>query len=347
MAAALCVRIATAGLLWAGLSVTALAAEDIQGVQLHWDNDVWAQGGADRWYTNGLRLSWSWNAEASTALGKGLDLAARWWLWDGATPTLTYAFGQSMYTPGNIRTSAAQPFDRPWGAFLFTGVTAHDYRGREFRATEFKLGFTGRHAQGERAQAGVHRYLTHSARPEGWDQQLGTRLGLQLSHTRLRLLGDTKEGDVFGFQTSWGGAIGTLRTYGHLGLAMTVGNLVGSNSPLSVANEGDFVIQDFENRDQFKRPFGYVAVSVTAMAYNYFLQGRAPHGRAQIDRRPWVAAVQVGASLPLHCWTGWSWMPRVVYSQTLRGPEFTSRLQGAPSTRSRYGSFTLHWDQDR
>jgi len=60
-----------------------------------------------------------------------------------------------------------------------------------------------------------------------------------------------------------------------------------------------------------------------------------------------MAAVQAGASLPLHCWTGWSWMPRVVYSQTLRGPEFTSRLPGAPSTRSRYGSFTLHWDRDR
>ena len=32
-------------------------AEDIQGVQLHWDNDVWAKGGADRWHTNRMRLS--------------------------------------------------------------------------------------------------------------------------------------------------------------------------------------------------------------------------------------------------------------------------------------------------
>jgi len=69
MAAALCIRMATAGLVWAGLTVTALASDDIQGVQRHWGNDVWARGGADRWYTNGLRLSWSWNAACSIRPG--------------------------------------------------------------------------------------------------------------------------------------------------------------------------------------------------------------------------------------------------------------------------------------
>ena len=321
------------------------ALDDIQGIQLHWDNDVWAPGGADRWYTNGLRVSWSWNAEASTALGRGLDIAARWWLWDGATPTLTYALGQSMYTPADIKVSAPQPYDRPWGAFLFAGVTAHAYKDNQFRATELKIGTTGRAALGEPFQSGVHRYVTNSARPAGWDQQLGTRLGVQLSHTRLDRWGDTRSGDVFGFQTSWGAVAGTLRTYAHLGAAMAVGDLVGSNSPLSVANEGDFVIQDFTNRDQLRKPFGYVALSVTAMAYNYYLQGTTPYGRAQIDVRPLYDAVQLGVSIPLHAWTGWAWMPRVVYSQTSRGPEFTSRLSGVPGARSRYGSFTLHWDR--
>ena len=322
-------------------------ADDIQGVQLHWDNDVWATGGADRWYTNGLRLSWSWNAEASTALGKGLDLAARWWMFDGARPTLTYAIGQSMYTPVDIAVSTPQPHDRPWGAFLFVGVTAHAYEGKDFRATELKIGTTGRPALGEPLQAGVHKYLTNSQRPAGWDQQLRTRLGVQVSHTRIRRWGDTDSNDFFGFQTSWGAVAGTLRTYAHVGVAMSFGDLVGSNSPLSVANEGDFVIQDFNNRDQFRKPFGYVALSATAMAYNYYLQGRTPYGRSQIDARPVYAAAQVGASLPLHAWSGWPWMPRVVYSQTLRGPEFTSRLPGAPTPRSRYGSFTLHWDRER
>ncbi len=330
--------------LWAALIAPAAANDDIQGVQLHWDNDVWASGGADRWYTNGLRVSWSWNARASTVLGRGLDLAAKWWVWEDSSPTLTYAFGQSMYTPADITRAVPQPFDRPWGAFLFVSATAHAYRDKEFRATELKWGTTGRAALGESAQAGVHKHLTNSARPAGWDQQLKTRVGLQLSHARLKRWGDTSTGDVFGFQTSWGVAAGTLRNYAQVGVAMTVGDLVGSNSPLSMANEGDFVIQDFDNRQQFRKPFGFVALSATAVGYNYFLQGDTPYGRPLLDVKPLVASVQVGASLPLHAWTNWTWMPRLVYSQTMRGPEFVSHLPGAKAQGTRFGTFTFHWD---
>lgn len=336
--------LAVAAWTMAALVAPAAASDGIQGAQLHWDNDVWGGGGSDRWYTNGVRLSWSWNAQATTALGRGLDLAGKWWLWEGSTPTLTYAVGQSMYTPANITVAGAQPYDRPWGAFLFVGATAHAYKDRGFRATELKLGTTGKSALGEQAQAGVHKYLTGSARPAGWDQQVKPRLGVQLSHSRLQRWGDTNDGDFFGFQTSWGVAMGTLRNYGHVGVAVSFGDLKGTNSPLSLANEGDFVIQDFDNRQQFRKLFGYVALSATAMAYNYFLQGDTPYGRSQIDVKPLYASLQVGASLPLHAYSGWSWMPRLVYSQTLRGPEFASRLPGAKAQRTRYGSFTLHWD---
>jgi hypothetical protein len=327
------------------LAAPAAAKDGIQGAQLHWDNDVWGGGsGSDRWYTNGLRASWSWNATATTALGRGLDLAGKWWLWEGSSPTLTYAFGQSMYTPANIKIAAPQPDDRPWGAFLFVGATAHAYEGKEFRATELKLGTTGKSAAGEQAQSWVHKHLTNSARPAGWDQQLKPRLGVQLSHARLRRFGDGLTGDTFGFQTSWGVALGSLRNYAHAGVAMTVGDLTGTNSPLSLANEGDFVIQDFNNRQQFRKLFGYVALSATAMGYNYFLQGQTPYGRSQIDVKPLFASVQLGVSLPFHAIPGLSWMPRVVYSQTMRGPEFVSRLPGAKAQSTRYGSLTFHWD---
>lgn len=330
----------------AALSVTPppAAAQDLQGWQLHWENDAFTRGGKDQWYTNGLRASWSWNSPGTTSVGRTLDSAARWWLPEGKVPTLTYAFGQSMYSPADISVAGPQPFDRPWGAFLFVGVTAHAYAGRQFRATEIKVGFTGRHALGEQAQAGVHKHLTGSQPPLGWDQQLRSRPGIQVSHTRIDRFGDSARGDCFGFQLSRGMAAGTLRAYGHVGAAMTVGDLGGDNSPMSVANEGDFVVQDFNNRDQFRKPFGFVAVSITAMAYNYFLQGDTPYGRSQIDKRPVYAAAQVGVSLPLHHWFSSRWVPRLVYSHTVRQQEFKSRLQGAPKTQTAYGAFTFLWD---
>lgn len=322
----------------------ALSAEDeVAGWQIDWDNDVWGRGKTDRWYTNGLRLTWTFNSPPKMAISRGLLEGSRWLLWDGAEPTLSYSIGQTMYTPRDITRSDPQPSDRPWGGFLFTSVTAHAYRENEFRATEVKVGVTGKYSFAEDAQKFVHKYITNSSPPMGWDQQLKARPGLQLSHTRVHRIGDAVAGDRIGFQIGWGASAGTIRTNANISVAAIVGDLSGKNAPILVGNEGDFVVQDFNNRPQFSKAFFYVAASATAVAYNYFLDGKTPYGYSDIDRRKSYTVVTAGISIPLHKWLDDGW-PRFVYSQTSRSAEFTSPSIGQSERRQRWGNLALHWD---
>lgn len=342
-----------------GMALAALVAcsparanDDVQGWQVNWDNDVWGKGKTDRWYTNGLRLSWTYNTPPTSAVSRLLRDGSQWFLWDATPPTLTYSVGQTMYTPRDITRAEPQREDRPWGAFLFTSVTAHAFRdrgpdqGSEFRATELKTGLVSKYALGEQAQKFVHRYVTDSPMPAGWDQQLRTRLGVQLSHARAHQLGDRLLGDRIGFQWGWGAAAGTVRTHGNLNIAITAGDLSDRNAPILIGNEGDFVVQDFSNRPQFARPFFYLAANVTGVAYNYFLDGDTPYGRSDLERKRSYTMFTLGASLPLQRWIGSDW-PRLVYAQSTRSAEFRSRTIGRDEHRQRWGTFSLHWDLDR
>jgi lipid A 3-O-deacylase len=316
--------------------------DDVQGYQLNWDNDLWARGRTDRWYTNGVRFSWSYDKPPTTQAMRLLREGSKWFLWDEAEPSLSYSVGQSMYTPRDIRVAEPQLEDRPWGAFLFGSATAHAMRKREFRATELKVGVTGPGALGEQAQKFVHR-VTESEPPQGWHQQLKSRLGVQLSHSRVYRIGDTEAGDWFGFQYGWGATVGTLRGHANLNVAMTIGGLTGENAPLLIGNEGDFVVQDFKNRPQYRHPYGFLAANVTGVSYNYFLEGRTPYGKARLEPHRSYTMFSAGFSLPLDRYFSGRW-PRVVYTQSVRTAEFRTDTLDRNEARQRWGTLTLNWD---
>ncbi|MCW5637092.1 MAG: lipid A deacylase LpxR family protein [Rubrivivax sp.] len=321
-------------------------ADDFAGKQISWDNDLWAKGRTDRWYTNGLRMTWTYDTEPRLEPTRRFREASRWLLWEGARPSLGYGIGQAMYTPRDIERSDPQFADRPWGAFLYASLSAHaenpsDSRD-EFRATEVKYGIAGRYAMGEPLQKLVHQ-VVDSPEPRGWDQQVRTRIGLQLTHARVYRIGDRPLNDMLGLQVGFGGAVGTLRTHANLNAALMFGDLKGSNAPLMIGNEGDFVAQDFAKRAQYSRPFAFVAVNGTAVAYNYFIEGRTPYGRSAIEAKRSYTMVVAGVSLPLQ--RLWACLPRLVYTQTSRSSEFRNR-DGGKEARQRWGTFTLNWDRD-
>jgi lipid A 3-O-deacylase len=318
--------------------------DTIQGWQLTIDNDLFGSGNRDRWYTNGIRLSWTVaDSQPSNFFTRSVDELSRFAVWRDQPLILSYTIGQSMYTPQNINVAAPQPMDRPWGGYLYLGVSAHAYNNDEFRASELKVGVTGRAALGEQAQSLIHQII-RSSPPQGWDQQLKPRLGIQISHGRVyRILDDTRKNRV-GFQIGWGAATGTLRTHANVNMAMLIGNLTGKDTPIMMGNEGDFVVQDFSNRDEFKKTFGYLALGYTGVAYNYFLQGDTPYGRPDLSPRKGYGTAQIGVSLPLREWvSGSSSWPRLVYSQTFRTAEFDSKDPNINRKTQRFGTLTFNW----
>ena len=327
---------------WAqGMSV-AHSADDLLGGQFVWENDSMARGNQDRWYTNGIRYAWTYKAPPQVDLSK-MVLGAGQWLLDKSQVTLTYAVGQNMYTPGNITNPLPQPNDRPWAAFTYAGVTtqAVEKESGRFSAYDVKLGLTGPLALGEAAQASMHT-LIDAKRPQGWHQQLPQRVGIQLAYgTTHRVQGGMLR-DYLGFQYGWGVAAGTLRVYGTVNASVILGDLRSDDPPLFISNEGDFLVQDFENRFMYKKPFTYLSVGATAVGYNHFLEGETPYGKSNIRVLPGYGTAQFGVSFPLS-WVRPSW-PRLTYTYNVRSAEFETLGVPALAAIQRWGGIHLNWN---
>ncbi len=325
----------------------------LAGSQLNWDNDAWVFGHTDRWYTNGTRFSWTYVAnDPESTLGRMGKAIGQYALGVSGTPTLTYTLGQTMYTPRDITVAAPQPNDRPWAAFLYMGITgSHNDREGSFSTADLKLGYTGTGAQGEFVQQTVHRVIA-SPQPAGWANQLNPRLGVQMSYARVHLLGQDLLKDTVGLQFGWGGAAGTLRTYANANATIVIGSLGATGGrrapPVLIANEGDFVVQDFGNHDVYRRPFAYFSLGANAVAYNYFISGETPYGTSNLKHLPLVAVAQVGVSLPLDAWfnpaLGRRYLPRLVFALNARSSEFEVIGTGTQGGVQRWGTFTANWD---
>lgn len=328
------------------------AQADLAGFQAHWDNDSWLRGGTDRWYTNGIRLSWTRQCAAEDqGVTTGLRAAGHLLGLTDAdagnctrrnkSPRMAYTIGQTMYTPNNITKPGPQPLDRPWAGFLYAAASAIDYDDKFARATELKLGITGPASRAEWAQKWIHRTFD-APTPAGWSNQLHTRLGVQLSHTVIRRF-ESLSTSWISAQASGSASLGTLRNYASVGAAVLVGRLQGHDGPVLVGNEGDFVIQDFSNRTQYQHPYAFVAVAGTAVASNWFLDGKTPYGRSQIERRRNYSMWQWGVALPLSG-LGARGGSRLVYTQTARTREFDSPQLPVTNATQRWATLALVLD---
>ncbi len=306
------------------------------------ENDLWV-GRTDRWYTNGVRLSWATSGDPDLLTARAFVDANKYLLWGESAPSMSYAIGQAMYSPADITIAEPQPDDRPWGGYLYFAAAAQEFKGADFRRNEVKVGMTGKYSYAAQTQKLVHKW-TDSYHPEGWGQQLKQRLGLQLTHVGLHRFGDEPVGtDLFGFQAGYGVSVGTLRVSANANIGMVFGKLEGKNSPIIMGNEGDYVSADFASRKQFNKPFVFVMAGLTGVAYNYFIEGPTPYGRSNLSLRPFYASAQVGASIPT-AWEVFDKRIRFVVTMNARQAEFKRRIDGSRGDATKYGGLEIYFD---
>jgi lipid A 3-O-deacylase len=331
-------------------------SDGFQGRQFEWDNDAFAR--TDRWFTNALRVSWVYcerpqqEAPITTALLRTVpfllgEAAQR--PSDRGRPArgVAYSVGQTMYTPQDITRAESQVTDRPWAGFLYVATGVFGYSGPVYHATDLKLGISGPHSKADWVQRQWHQ-LIDSDYPAGWEQQTRTRLGVQLGHMRLKRFGDTSENDRFGFSQGWAVNVGTLRSYATWMGGITLGTQTGPNPVFALSNEGDLVVQDFDNRKALDKWLFFANLSVTRQFTHHLITGRTLGPRPQVELRPWVVATQLGVSSP--AWKdpfgGWLWdgRLRVIYSLTQRSADFHSPLRPERKAAQRWGTVSLNWD---
>lgn len=294
-----------------------------------WENDFFAQ--SDDNYTNGFRISavspefseYHWLTEFANYMPFfGKDGRKR----------VTYAAGQTMYTPENVFATQIVPEDRPYAGFLFGSAGITSDTGETLDRFNLALGIVGPSSKAFEVQEFVHEsrdILT----PRGWDNQLKDEPGLILSYEKV-----WKNYANFGFwglgadvMPKVGGAVGNIQTYGSTGVTFRLGKdlpsdygvpkirprMVGSEYFVPTDDFGFYFFADFEGR---------------AVARDIFLDGNSFRDSHSVDKKPLVGDAQFGVALTLQDF-------RLAYTHIYRTKEF----DGQNGEFEPFGAVTLSY----
>jgi len=152
-------------------------------VSLRWENDTF--GGSDRFYTDGVSLSLA--QTGANWLDGMMDRLPG----SGGRRTVSYEFGQLMYTPSDTTLPVPDPRDRPYAGILYAGLSLHLEQGNRYNGLKLVTGVVGPWSLAEETQKQVHRWVG-TALPQGWDYQLHNEpiFNLVYEHRRkYRLVG--------------------------------------------------------------------------------------------------------------------------------------------------------------
>ena len=133
------------------------------------DNDAYLAYGQDRYYTNGLFLTFRHALKQPNATKR--------------LSKLIYELeaGQKMYNPRSGNPKNITRIDRPFAAYLYGGLSFNWlYKSENSLKTSLQIGTIGPHAQGKEAQILLHE--TFSFYPiHGWDWQIKNEIGVNAS----------------------------------------------------------------------------------------------------------------------------------------------------------------------
>ena len=325
--------------------LTATAAETIRTVTLpatqlrlgsatiYSENDKYFAG-TDQHYTNGLKIS-VLSAELAKftsdpvppvvqQVARALDRLVP----PGTDCKLGLALGQNQYTPINTLTTAPQPNDRPYAAWLYTSAAFQVYQPPRVFATgasaiarldtlEVSLGLVGPGALGRQAQNNFHDVIG-VAHAHGWPNQIHNEPGLALALERKWRLATTHARDGWGadFIPHVGATVGNIFTFASAGAEVRTGwrlpadfgtNLIGPSSDSNSLRPAWSV-------------FVFGAIDGRAVARDITLDGNTFRSSPQIGKEPFVGDMLGGIAGGTRRW-------QFTYTQAQRSKEFKGQTK--------------------
>ncbi len=272
------------------------ASEDKRGTwTLLIENDVLSN--SDRHYTNGLNLSWLSASDDVPDFAAEISSWVPFLLAPDGKRRLGFNFGQSMFTPGDIKIRDAQPDDRPWAGYLYAGMALLSETPTRLDTLEVDIGVVGPASFAEQTQKEFHQ-LIGSPEPQGWNNQLKNEPTIAIIWERkwreevLRL---SDPGSHFGVDLTpmIGAALGNVYTYATTGLALRIGEDLPSDFGPPRVRPSLPGSEFFDLQDKFGW-YLFASAEGRAVARNIFLDGNTFEDSASVDKLPFVADFQVG-----------------------------------------------------
>jgi hypothetical protein len=323
-------------------SAAADAASANGTLGLYMENDLFA--GTDRYYTSGIKLSWSSpdlaRLEDTPYSSPFLPLFNLFPSIhdDNYQKNLVFALGQNIFTPDNTETPNLIENDRPFASWLYLGLGVVWKTASIRHSLILNLGVVGPWSYSEEAQRLIHtlRDLDH---PQGWDNQLQNEFGALLvyDHTWRWPCIESRSGLNFEVLPHCGAALGNVQTYANLGMEVRLGlNLpddfgtaaIGPAASTSTPVDGSL------SADRSRFDLGlhlFARCDGRAVAQNIFLNGNTFADSHSVDHLPFVADLSVGVAMNIK-------NTKLAYAFVYRTKEFRDQ-----ENAQIFGTVSLNW----
>jgi lipid A 3-O-deacylase len=316
----------------------ALPLSDLRfgSVSVYSENDKYFAG-TDQHYTNGFKISVLTTDLASFTSAsvpqpiQEISRALGRLVLPGEAYKLGLSLGQNLYTPVNTATTAPQPNDRPYAAWLYVGVAFQVYQPpvplagggsslARLDTVELATGLVGPGALGRQVQNSVHS-LIGAAPANGWGNQIHNEPGLDLGYERKWRLSTASARDGWGADLipHLGASLGNIFTYANAGFEFRAGwHLPADFGTNLIRPSGD----SNSRRRQKWSVFVFGAADGRAVARDITLDGNSFRASASIPKDPFVADFTGGLGFGTRHW-------QLTYSEAERTREFVGQQKAS------------------
>lgn len=281
---------------------------------------------SDKHYTQGFRLSYlAPSVKPGDAFDRPFDfLGAGTPVFGANSVDRRYAllFGQSIFTPKNLALNPPDPHDRPYGAWLYGGVSLLQKDGGVMLENlELDVGIVGPGALGEQVQNDWHQFIGING-GQGWKDQVQNEPAGDLTYQRLWRL-PLAGGDAFGmdFVPEAGATAGNVFIFGEAGAMLRIGSRLGADyGPVRIrpALSGTDYF-DSERAGDGLGGYFYIGTQGRVVGHNIFLDGNSFRQSPSVPRKVLVGDVEAGFAF------FWSRRVRADFSVTQRSEEFSGQ----------------------
>ena len=271
------------------------------------ENDLYHD--TDRAYTHGTRVF------------DLIDYAPSWAtnFWPDKDVKFGWGFAQYMYTPSDISIAELIEDDRPYGGWLYIEFLLMARDDMFMDVVGIDIGVTGEEAGSDKTQELVHKY-TDSVTPRGWDNQIGTEIGVDLLYQKKYRW---RYENVFDVVSQSGGSLGNIYTYVNAGTMVRFGYNIPDNfgalrmEPAARnTSDGFYLFGGAEERYVLR---------------NIFLDGNTFKDSHSVDKEEFVHDLYYGVGISLGNF-------EIVFSDTYRSKEFKGQDKG-----NAFSTLILSW----
>jgi lipid A 3-O-deacylase len=296
-----------------------IAAEDtpVNAISIRYENDIF--GGTDRYYTNGASAAWTRSAPGDWLLNplwKLLKLPAR----EGHRETLGFELAQVMNSPSDIKLVNPPLDDRMYCGLLTFGTSLQVEREGQLDVLKVYAGVVGPGSLAEETQKWVHKNITNSPEPMGWDTQVKSEFAINLVYERRGriLLAGERTGFTVDFIPSGAAMLGNVFTQAQINGQLRAGWRVPEDFGTSLLRgagnlpppAGVIASRGVERGWGF---YFFAGANGNAVAYNIALDGNFfREAERSVEKEPFYTGLELGAVLTTRhfqgtfTWVRWS-----------------------------------------